>query len=104
MGSTTTGNTKDNGGKRRGSTSRKKSTTSGGQSRQSKKRWHTPEDVRQFAAQANKVATMILNGEIDIETARAYSSLARVVSQSASIQVTKARFLKEEPDLNLDGS
>lgn len=44
---------------------------------------------------------MVLNGEADMEAAKTYASLARVVVQSASIQVTKSRFLREAPDLSL---
>lgn len=66
------------------------------------KPWRKPKTIREFAAQANAIATMVLNGEIDIETARNYASLARVVSQTASIEVTRARFLKREPNLSLE--
>lgn len=45
---------------------------------------------------------MILNGEVDMDVARAYASLARVVSQAASLEVTRGRFLKEMPDLSLE--
>jgi hypothetical protein len=55
-----------------------------------------------FAAQATDVCTRLLNGEIEVEKARAYASLARVVSQTLSAQVTRARFLKQAPDLSLD--
>lgn len=88
----------------RTSTSRKKSTNSAGQSKGLKEHWNTPSSVREFAAQANQVATMVLNGDIDKETARTYSALARVVAQATSIEVTRARFLKEAPDLSLGGS
>lgn len=64
--------------------------------------WTKPRNVKQFAGQVNEIATMVLNGEIDIETARAYSSLARTVAQSVSLEVTRSRFLKEVPDLRLD--
>lgn len=75
---------------------------SGEPSRDSKVRWRKPRNVREFAAQANSVATMMLNGEIDIDTARAYSSIARGIAQMMSINVTRARFLKEEPILEFD--
>lgn len=68
----------------------------------SKVPWQKPSDVRSFAAQVNDVATKLLNGEIDIGTARVYSNLARAVVQSASIVTTRARFLKLEPDLSLE--
>ena len=94
--------TTGDGGKGRTSTSRRTSTNSGGHSKDSKERWHTPATVRQFAAQCNKIATMILNDEIDMEIARAYAGLARVVTQAASIEVAKSRFMKLEPDLSLN--
>jgi hypothetical protein len=84
------------------STSTPMSNSSAEQSNTSNKRWHRPKTVREFAAQANSIATMILNGEIDMEVAKGYASLARVVAQSASIEVTRARFLKQEPDLSLE--
>jgi hypothetical protein len=75
---------------------------SGEPSRPSKRRWHKPKNVKEFAAQANEIATLVLNGEIDMETARGYASLARVVTQSVSIEVNRARLLKREPDLSLE--
>jgi hypothetical protein len=67
-------------------------------------RWRTPRNAREFAAQANRVATMVLNGEIDPEAARLYSGVARTMVQALSSEVTRARFVKEEPDLALDES
>lgn len=84
------------------STSRQTSSSSGEPSSGSKSAWHKPRTVREFAAQANQVATMILNGQIDMDVAKGYATLARVVAQSASIEVTRARFLKREPDLSLE--
>lgn len=57
----------------------------------------------EFAAQANAVATLLLNGEIDLETARTYSSVARTVAQAMSTEVSRARFIQSEPSLVLDG-
>ena len=65
----------------------------------SKKRWRQPRNVREFAAMANAVATQVLNGEMDLDQARAFSSISRTVAQAMSIEVTRARFLKESPDL-----
>lgn len=53
----------------------------------------------EFASQANKVATMILNGEIDVDTGRLYSSIARTVAQALSTEVSRARYLQNEPNL-----
>lgn len=83
------------------STSTPTSSSSEEPSRDSKRRWQKPMNVRQFAAQANEVATMILNGEIDLDIAQKYASLARVVAASVSVEVTRSRFLKQEPDLSL---
>ena len=54
-----------------------------------------------FAAQANRVATMVLNGEMDLDVARTYSSLARTVAQAMSTEVSRARFVQSEPTLTL---
>lgn len=62
--------------------------------------WRQPTNVKEFAAQANRVATMILEGTIDLDIARVYSSVARTVSQSMSIEVQRARASKERPDLD----
>ena len=69
----------------------------------SNKHWLQPRSAREFASQANAVATMLLNGKIDLETARAYASLTRTVAQTLSTEVSKARFLEKPPDLSLDG-
>lgn len=50
----------------------------------------------------NNVATLVLNEEIDLDLARAYAALARVLSQTVSVEVSRARFLRTEPDLTLD--
>ena len=72
---------------------------SGVPSSASTRRWRQPKNVRDFAGQVNAVATMVLNGTMNVDTARTYSSVARTVAQAMSIEVTKARFLKAEPDL-----
>lgn len=64
--------------------------------------WRRPRDAKAFAAQANRVATMILNGEMDLDTARAYSGVARTMAQVLSAEVYRARFLQQEPNLSLD--
>ena len=40
--------------------------------------------------------------EIDLEKAKVYSAMARVVTQAANIEVAKARIGKEPPDLRID--
>jgi hypothetical protein len=56
----------------------------------------------EFAAQANAVATLLLNGEIDVDVARTYSAVARTVAQAMSTEVSRARFVQSEPSLVLD--
>lgn len=45
---------------------------------------------------------MVLNGEIDLETARTYSALARTVAQTVSADVARSRILRQQPDLSFD--
>lgn len=78
------------------------SKTSDAPSSGSTRRWRSPANARQFAAQANRVATMVLNGEMDGDTARLYSAVARTVAQALSTEVSRARFLAKEPDLTLE--
>jgi hypothetical protein len=78
------------------------SRSSGAQSRPSSAHWSQPGTVKQFAGQVNKIATMVLNGEIDLDHARVYAGLARTVAQSISLEVTRARFLQTVPDLQLE--
>lgn len=73
--------------------------TSGGPSRPSTGPYRLPKTVREFAALANVVATGVLNGQVDLEVARTYSSIARTVAQAITAETTRARFLKTEPDL-----
>lgn len=64
-------------------------------------RWRTPRNARAFAAQANRVATMLLNGELDRDLVQQYSAVARTMVQAISAEVYRARILKEVPDLGL---
>lgn len=75
---------------------------SGVPSNGSKGPWRKPRDAKTFAAQANEVATMILNGEIDLDVARTYSGVARTMAQVLSAEVYRARFLQQEPNLSLE--
>jgi hypothetical protein len=67
-----------------------------------KKRWQTPKNVKGLASQANMVATLVLNGEIDIDTARSYSAIIRTVAQAVTNETNKSRFLKSMPDLEFE--
>lgn len=67
------------------------------------RRWRKPANVKDFVAQINQVSTMILNNELDLDTANAYSRLTRNFAQLMTTETVKARFLKRQPDLNLSG-
>lgn len=80
------------------------SQNSGGRSSESIGRWREPKNVREFASQANRVATMLLNGEISIDTARAYSAVARTAAQAVTAETARARFMGTAPDLTFEAS
>ena len=68
----------------------------------SKMRWPKPGNVRELAAQANAVTTLLLNGDIDLDTARAYSAMIRGVGQLVGAEVSRARMRREAPNLELE--
>ena len=47
---------------------------------------------------------MLLNGEIEPDKAQAYAGLSRVTAQALSSEITRARFVKEEPNMSLEGN
>lgn len=63
--------------------------------------WDLPRNVGELATQANQVATMILNGQMDIEIARTYSSITKTVAQAKNMEVAKSRITKQAPNLEL---
>jgi len=65
--------------------------------------WNTPINAKELAEQANKMATKLLNGEVDTQTAQRYSALVRGISQLLSLEVAKARLEKSKIDLNFNG-
>lgn len=67
----------------------------------SSKNWRKPRTVQEFAEQVNQVATLLLNRTIDLDVARAYSSLARTVSQAMSTEIAAARLERRRPNLNI---
>lgn len=80
------------------------SALSDGPSKTSSGQWLLPANTRAFVRQANEVMTAVLNGEIDIDKARVYGSIARVMAQMMSVQERYARFLREAPNLSLTDS
>lgn len=66
------------------------------------RRFRRPTTALQLAAQVSHVATALLNGDIDLETARSYGTIARTAAQSMNIEVQTGRFLKSGTELRLD--
>lgn len=85
----------------RGSSFQQPFTGSGPPVKDSNKQWRLPNTVNALAAQANTVSTLLLNGKIDLETARTYSALLRGVAQLVGIEVTTARVVRRRPNLDL---
>ncbi len=48
------------------------------------------------------ISTGVMNGEIDLDTAKVVSSISRSAAQLLTAEVQRARFLQSEPDLNLE--
>jgi putative effector of murein hydrolase len=96
-----TRSTKKSGGRKPTSTFQKKLKTSEKPARNLKKHWSKPNSIKELASQVNIVATMVLNKELDIETARSYSGLVRTIAQAASMEVARGRLSKTVPDLTL---
>lgn len=68
----------------------------------STRRWKQPSTVRQLTAQANAVSTLLLNGKIGLDVAKAYSGILRSCAQTITAEITKARFLENAPDLTIE--
>jgi hypothetical protein len=66
------------------------------------RRWKTPRNAREWAAQLNSIATGVLNGTVDLEEAKIVSSISRSAAQLLTAEVQRARFLQIEPDLSLE--
>lgn len=64
--------------------------------------WRRPRDMHDLAAQANRVATMVLNGTIDLGKANTYAALNRVVVEAMSLEASRNQFLRRSPNLSLD--
>ena len=75
---------------------------SGKQTKDSKQTWQKPKDLIGLARQVNTIATQVLNEEIDLEKARTFGALTRVIAQIASNETTKARFAGGRADFDLD--
>lgn len=82
-------------------TSRPSSTPSEPPVKGSNVHWRLPKSVADLASQANVVSTLLLNGSINLETARTYSALLRGVAQLVSVEVATARLTHRRPSLDL---
>ena len=82
-----------------GSPSRMRSTNSAPPSSGSKRHWREPRTVKELSSQINAVASLVLNGEIDLRTAQAYSGLVRTLAATVSAEVSRARFVRSAPNL-----
>lgn len=74
----------------------------GSPSSDSRTRWSKPSNAAMLAAQANDVATRVLNGDIELEVAARYASTARVAVSAMNIEVQRARAARQTPNLLLD--
>lgn len=74
----------------------------GSPSRDSRTRWNKPSSAALLAAQANDVATRVLNGDIELDVAARYASTARVAVSAMNIEVQRARAARQTPNLLLD--
>ena len=61
-----------------------------------------PRNAKEWAAQLNMIATGVMNGTVDLDTAKVVSSISRSAAQLLTAEVQRARFLQIEPDLNLE--
>lgn len=68
----------------------------------SKRRYVQPVSASALAAQANEIATSVLNGEIDLEVAALYATTARVAVSAMNIEVQRARAAHTPPRLSLN--
>jgi hypothetical protein len=55
-----------------------------------------------MASQAVRLATMVLNGEVELEVAQTYSAIARTAAQLLTAEVQQARYLQQAPDLTFE--
>lgn len=56
-------------------------------------RWKTPHNVMELIAQANTLATGVLNGEVPLVVARTYASVGRTVAALVKSEIERRRYL-----------
>ena len=78
-----------------------KSMLSGSQSKGSRSPWPQPSTVGELTHQVNVVSTMLLNVQIDLETARVYGALVRSTAQLLGVELGAARIMRKPPRLKV---
>ena len=86
------------GGKKAMSYSGSLSTTFAGQSGV----WKAPKNIMELAAQANVLATQLLNDEVSIPKARAYGTIARAVAGLLKAELDRRRWVGQDVELPND--
>jgi hypothetical protein len=73
----------------------------GSQLKDSKGLWSQPRTVGELTHQVNVVSTLLLNGKIDMETARVYGALVRSTAQLLGVELGAARIARKRPQLEV---
>lgn len=68
------------------------STSFDGPVKHSTEPWRTPTDVMELVAQANALATEVLNGTVEITAVRAYADVTHVISSLLRTELERRRF------------
>ncbi len=63
-------------------------------------RWKTPHDIMELAAQANVLATQLLNGEASPPIVRSYAAVTRTIAQLLKAEIERRRWI-DGPELTL---
>lgn len=64
--------------------------------------WKAPKNIMELAAQANILATQLLNDEVSIPKARAYGSIARAVAGLLKAELDRRRWVGADVELPND--
>ena len=89
------------GKRKRGDLSPLRSTPSARASNSSMPSWKQPTTVHQLACQVSAAGTLLLNGKLNLEVARTYSSMMRATAQLVHSEIHRARMAENPPDLTL---
>lgn len=84
-----------------GNSSLQKSTRSATRRGSSRRVWQKPTTALAVAEQAADVSTQLLNGKVELETAKGYASLIRGIAQLLTAEIQKARLDRRPASLSL---